>query len=582
MYPDFIPASLPVALRRLSLNVAALACCGLLAACAQPRPPAAVSAPPAPEVVLPAQPLTSDLLYEFLVTEIAAQRGHKELAAEGGMDLAGKTGDPRLARRAAQLALDAGDLARATEALQAWRELEPDALLPKRMLLTVLLRQGNLAEAGAALPALLQAEPDKGAAFMQLVRLLNGAEDKAGALTLMQQAAEPYADLPEAQWGISQRALVAGDRTLALQAARRASALRPDWQVAVLQEAQLLLPEQAEAGLAVLERYLKRHPDAREVRLFYARALLGLKHYEASRTAFRTLAEEKPDDPELAFAIALISMQMGDTQAAEAELQRALEKGKQDTDAVSYYLGQLAEAREDEAAALKYYQAVLAGDYRFAAGMRVSYLLGKQGRLNEARDYLAKVQTSNPHQAAQHALVEAQLMREQAHYKEAYAVLQKALKQFPENGELLYEAAMMADRLGHFEPEETLLRKLIELEPDNAHAYNALGYSLLVRNVRVPEALALVEKALAMRPEDAAIMDSVGWGYFRSGRMEESVAMLRRAYEHNADPEIAAHLGEVLWQSGRQDEARTLLQDMLRKHPDHAQLREVMKRYSIQ
>ncbi|BBJ00076.1 hypothetical protein FGKAn22_17680 [Ferrigenium kumadai] len=566
-------------------------CSLLLAACAQapqrpepaaaPAPAASAQASAEPELKLPNVALSDELLYEYLLTEIASQRGYKTLAAEGGADLVKKTHDPRLARRSAQLAFESGDMNKAIEALRQWQAVEPDSPVAARMLASTLLRGGKLDEARQELAKILKADEAKaGQNFIQLFQLVAPYPDKAAVLKLVRELAQPYAQVAEAHWAVAQLAQLAGDNPLALNEIREARKLRPEWDMAVSLEAQLLMKDSPREGLEVLHRYLSGNPQAREIRLQYARALLEQKQYRESRDEFQRLAQDNPDSPELAFAIALISLQMNDLKGAEAQLKLALEKGKKDQDSVQYYLGQLGEAKEDEDEALAHYREVKGGEYLFASQLRVAYLLSKRGKLDEALEFLHRAQAVDNQQRVQLLLIEAQLLREAQRIEDAYQVLQQGLEKLPNHPDLLYETAMLADKLGKYEISERLLRKLIQIKPDHAHAYNALGYSLLERNVRIPEALELVEKALQLAPDDAAIMDSVGWGYYRSGRLDESVKMLRRAFAGNPDPEVAAHLGEVLWVRGDKDEARKVWQDSLNAHPGNTLLQAVIKKFT--
>lgn len=572
----------------MNLSKSLILCSLLLAACAQAPQrtgPVAPSEPAEPraeaEPRLPNVELSDELLYEYLLTEIAAQRGYKDLAAEGGNDLARKTRDPRLARRAAQFAFESGNMGKAVEALRQWREVEPESRVAARMLASVLLRGGKLDEARQELAGILAADKAQaGQNFLQVFQLVSSYPDKAAMLKLVRELAQPYAQVAEAHWAVAQLAQLAGDGPLALGEVREARRLRPEWDMAASLEAQLLMKEAPQQGLEALRRYVSAYPQAREIRLQYARALLEQKQYRASRDEFQRLAQDNPDNPEIAFAIALISLQMNDLNGAETQLRQALEKGKKEQDAVHYYLGQLGEAKEDEDEALSHYREVRDGEYQFAAQMRVAYLLSKRGQLDEAREVLHRTQPVNNQQRVQLLLVEAQLLREAKRNEDAYQVLQQGLEKLPSHPDLLYETAMLADRTGKHEVAERLLRKLIQLKPDHAHAYNALGYSLLERNERIPEALELVEKALQLAPDDAAIMDSVGWGYYRSGRLDDSVNMLRRAFAGNPDPEVAAHLGEVLWMRGDKDEARKVWQDSLKANPGNSQLQAVIRKFA--
>lgn len=563
----------------------------LLAGCAQTAKPVAsvqVELPvqAAPEAalevapVLPAVELSSELLYEFLLTEIANQRGHKVLAVDGSADLAIKTRDPRLAKRAAQLALESGDMNRTITAFRFWQETEPGAAMATRVLSQLLLRSGHPDEARVEFVKVLKAdEPAVGPTFIQLYSLAAGYPDKAASLQLMRDLATPYPKVAEAHWAVAQLAAATGDEKLALNEVREARSLRPEWDAPVSLESRLLRKAEPELSLDLLRRYLSDYPKCGEIRLQYARTLLEQKQYKPARDEFRRLSTESPDNIELAFAVALISLQLNDLTVAETELRQALLIGGKGQDAVEYFLGQLSEAKENEAEALAHYREVKAGEYQFSAQLRVVYLLNKQGKLAEARLVLQQAPVATPAQRAQVVLIEAQLLSGARQYPEACRVLEQGLVKLPGHPDLLYEAAMLTDKLGKYEASEKLLRKLIQLKPGHAHAYNALGYSLLERNVRVAEAVALVERALQLTPDDHAIMDSVGWGYYRAGRLDESVAMLRKAFAGNPDPEIAAHLGEVLWIRGDKAEAAKVWQDSLKAHPDNVPLLSVMKRY---
>lgn len=534
---------------------------------------------PASAAVLPRQELTSEWLYEYLVSEIGNQRGYQSLAVNGSSDLAMKTRDPRLARRAAQLAFESGDMEKSVTAFKLWQELEPDATLPTRMLASILMRGGKLQQSQAEFAKVLKGdEANASHDFLQIQQLLLSYPDKTAALTMMRELAAPYPKVAEAHLSVTQVARAAGDNALALSEIKQARSLRPEWDAAAGIEAELLQKSAPQQGLQVLKAFLDKYPNAHELRLQYARALVEQQQFPEARVQFQRVADNTPDNPDLAFAIALLSLQMNDLQGAEAQLKLALNKGKKDQDRVQYYLGQLSEAKKQDEEAIAYYRAVKAGEHEFAANMRVVVLLNRQGKLDEARQALHSYVPSSNDQRAQVVLIETQLLRDAKQYEQAYRVLQQGLEKLPNHTVLLYEYAMLADKIGKYERAEQSLRKLMQLNPQDANAYNALGYSLLERNERVPEAVTLVEKALQLAPDDVSIMDSVGWGYYRSGKLDESVAMLRRAYAGNPDPEIASHLIEVLWVRGEKEEALRLLNSSLKAHPDSEPLQTVGKK----
>lgn len=529
---------------------------------------------------LPNIELSSELLYEFLLSEIAGQRGNDSIAVERSSDLAKKTRDPRLAMRATHLALQFGQIDKAIEALSIWREADPSSLMARRMLSSVLLRSGKIDEADNEFIELLKADESHSAQlFVQIYQMLATYPDKAAALKSFRELAQLYPRVAEAHWGVAQLAQASGDETLALSEAKQAHSLRPEWDMAVSLEAQLLQKNTPQQGLDVLRGYLASYPDAHEIRLQYARALLDQKQYKPAREQFQRMADENPDNPDFAYAIALISLQLNDLKSAEIQLKQALDKGKKDQDTVQFYLGQLSEAKKNEEEAITYYREVKGGEYLLPAQIRLAYLLSKHGQLAEARLLLQQAQATDNRQRVKLAMVEAQLLREAGQYDEAYQVLNLTLEKMPNQADLLYETAMMADKVGKPDVFEQLMRRLIKLKPDHAQAYNALGYGLLERNERIPEAMQLVEKALQLAPNDAAIMDSVGWGYYRSGKLDESVEMLRRAYAGNANPEIAAHLGEVLWVRGDKAEAKKIWQDSLKENSGNEELQAVIKKF---
>ncbi|MDE2310135.1 MAG: tetratricopeptide repeat protein [Betaproteobacteria bacterium] len=560
----------------------------LLAACAHaPRPAVEQVATPEPQAEkpeksldLPQVELTRQMLYEFMLGDVASQRGAPEMAAQIYMKLAASTRDPRVARRAAHLAYNAHEMDKAVEAFKLWLELEPASLEAKQMLSLMLIGGGRLDEARPYLADMLAAYPGRvGHALMQIYPFFVQQPDKIAVFDLLRELTRPYPRVAEGHMVLAEAAEAAGKREVALDEVRKARALQAEWEMAVLFEAQLLQRESPQEALALLKKHLVAYPEAADVRLFYARMLLEQKQYAESRTEFQRLLNAHPENAELAFAVAMLSLQMGELEQAESRLRQALAKGKKDEDTVYYYLGQLGEAKKNSEEALQNYRKVQDGEYVYAARLRAAYLLYKTGKLNEARDYLHQTVVQNNQQRVQLMSIEAQILREAKQPEAAYQVLTQGLEKLPNHPDLLYEAAMLADQIGKHEVFEQMMRKVIQFRPDNAQAYNALGYSLLERNERVQEGMQLVEKANQLAPNDFAIIDSVGWGYYRLGNIPKSLEFLRRAYNANPDPEIAAHLGEVLWVQGEKVEAKKVWDDALKSHPDNAVLQEAMKRF---
>lgn len=541
-------------------------------------PPASAEAGGQPSY--PMMELSGQMLYTFLLADIAAQRGQLELASQAYLELAKTTRDLRVVRRSAQLAYESQQIEPTLEAFNLWHELEPNASMPKQMLATVLLSRGRMEEARPYLVGFLAANRDNvGRSFVQFYPLFGRYADKSAIYKMLLELAQPYPRVAEVHWVLAQAARAANLEADALREVHEARSLRKNWESPVILEAQLLHAKKPIEALAVIKKFLKEYPEAHEVRLFYARTLLEGKQYQESRSQFQQLLKVKPDNAELAFAIALLSIQLGELDRAESELNATLKAGKKDSATVHYYLGQLQEAKKRDAAAMQEYRQVMDGEYLFPARMRISYLLVKENKLEEAREVLQKTTAKNNQQRVQLILTEGQVLRDAKFFDKAFQVLTKGLDKFPNYPDLMYETAMMADKLGKASLFEDLLRKLIKAEPGHAHAYNALGYSLLDRKVRLEEAMKLVEKAHELAPEDPAIMDSLGWGYYLTGNISKSVEYMRRAYAIYPDPEVAAHLGEVLWQQGSRDEAKIIWQENLKKNPENTVLKAVIKKF---
>jgi tetratricopeptide (TPR) repeat protein len=585
---------------RRTLRAAMLALALALGACAgQPQKPAQATqdsdddaqptaAPPpaqrgpqqaAPD--LPKQDLTGEMVYEFLLAEIAGQRGNVMLSAQAYADLAKRTRDPRVAERATEIALHARNPEAAVEAAKIWADAAPESSKALGTAATLLVNTNRVDEAEPYLKRILAlSTQNRGDGFMQLNRLLASNPDKGLTLRVVQDLAQPYQDLPQAHFAIASAADGAGQQDLALKEIREASRLNPDWELAALYEAQLLQKKSNTAAADRLARFLKSHPKSREVRLAYARTLVAEKNYPEARAQFEQLVNDFPENTEVVFAVAALSMQLEDWPAAERNLKRLLDLNYRDRNQVRFYLGQVSEEEKRFDEALQWYGEVTRGDQFMPAQIRSAQVLFKQGNLDGARKFLQQVSAQNNDQRVQLVLAEAQLLRDAKREKDAFLVVDDALDKLPNHPDLLYDHAMLAEKVDRMDVLESSLRKLLKIKPDHAHAYNALGYSLADRNERLDEANELIDQALKLAPDDAFIIDSKGWVLYRQGKPDEALKYLQRAYSSRPDAEIAAHLGEVLWAVGRRDDARKVWNEALKKTPDNDVLQKTVQRLS--
>jgi tetratricopeptide (TPR) repeat protein len=523
--------------------------------------------------------LSESTLYEFLLGEIALQRGEADLAAQTYLELAKRTRDPRIARRAVEVANQAQMPELAVEAAKNWYSLEPESSHALQVVAAMLVANKRVDEAEPYLRKLLAAPGSNlENGFMQLNRLLAGNPDKSSNLRVVRNLAASHPQLSQAHFAVAQAALIAGDDEAALAAIRQAAALRPDWEMAALLEAQVMQKRSPAAAAKVLGEFIERNPASREARLNYARVLVLDKRFAEARQQFEALLAANPGNTDVVYAVALLAFQLKDYPVAEENMKRLLGMGYRDPDAVRYLLGQVAEEQKLWPRAIEWYEQIKNGEHALPARMRTANAIAKQGKLDEARDFLKRVGADNPDDQMQLVVAEAQLLRDVSRHGDAFEILEQALEASPEQPELLYDLALTAEKLERFDLLESKLRKLIEVRPDHAHAYNALGYSLAERNVRLPEARKLIEKALDLAPEDYFIIDSLGWVQYREGDLKGAVDTLRRAYNGRPDAEIGAHLGEVLWMLGEREAAERVWQESLKASPENESLIKTIER----
>jgi tetratricopeptide (TPR) repeat protein len=555
-----------------------------LAGCAVAQP--AKQAAPLPQktvppkrAALPPNDLTEQSLYELLLAEIALQRGEAGLAAQTFLELAKRTLDPRVARRAVEVASAAKLPEAAIEAAKLWQTLEPTAPQALQITAALLVSAKRVEEAEPYLEKLLATDGvNIENAFLQVNRLLAGNPDKAANLRVVRRLAGLHPALPAAHFAIAQAALAAAEEPLALVAVREALALRPDWELAAILEAQVLQKRSAKEAAQGLEAFVTKNPAAREARLAYARMLVLDKRYPEARKQFETLLAMNPGNTDVIYAVGILAFQLKDFPVAEENMKRLLSLPYRDPNGVRYLLGQIAEEQKQWGRAVEWYKQIEEGDHALPARMRTAGAIAKQGRVDEAREYLKRIEPAGPGEQVQLLVAEAQILRDASRYGDAYEMLGQALRKVPDQPELLYDYALTAEKLERFDIAEENLRKLIQVKPDHAHAYNALGYSLAERNTRLPEARKLIEKAVELAPEDYFIVDSLGWVLYRQGDLPGAARELRRAWAGRPDAEIGAHLGEVLWVMGERAEAEKIWKDSLESSPDNETVQKTIQR----
>jgi tetratricopeptide (TPR) repeat protein len=510
------------------------------------------------------------------------------LAARAYYEVAKDVRDPRFARRATEIALAARQRTLALDAATLWVELDPAADRAKQVVAG--LKAGGDVRAsdlkGELERALADAAKDGsrlGEAFLELNRALGSEQDKAATLKLVQALAQPYPNSAEAQFAIALAAYNTGlsdfeSSTIALQSVDRALVLKPGWEQAILLKVEILGKQSTDRAADYLVEVLRTTPDTKSLQSALVQVRIQQKRYGDASLILQKLLEKDPGNHEYEFGIAMLAMQTKDWAKAEKLLEELNKVGYGDDGVVESYLAQVAEETGRYELALERFKAVPDGERGWFARLRAAAMYGKLNRVEEGRRYLADLPAVTREQKVQVLQATAQLYRDGSNYKTAYEILEKALVEYPDDPDLLYDAAMVAEKLDRIDVVEARLARLVELKPSSAHALNALGYTLVDRTTRIEEGLALIQRALALAPDDPFILDSVGWAQFRLGKLDEAEKYLRQAMEQRPDPEIAAHLGEVLWAKGERALAQDVWQSQLKNAPDNAVLLETVRR----
>jgi tetratricopeptide (TPR) repeat protein len=536
---------------------------------------------------LPSIPLSRELMYQILAAEISFQRGDWQVAVGKMYTAAQQTRDPRLAQRAFEMAWIVKQADEALVASRLWRTLAPHSEEATQNYLNAVVMADRMDEAQPIFERLLRETPQsaRGVLIFQIQRLLSHSKDASAAFTTLDNLMAPYADMTEAHIALAYGAFAKGDNERAKAEAQTALSSKADSEQAALILAQVN-PDKNEA-LKFLAKFVVEHPTAKELRITYARILIEQKRYKEAQHEFETLIKSQPDDLTILYMLGILEIQTNDQKAAERHLTAFLDvlanHPNEDRDPTSalMLLSQIAEDRKDNDAALRWLDQVDSPDAYVGVQIRRAEIFGKEGNISGARKLLGDLAPPNHAQQIQVIAAEAQILRDASQPKEAMKVLATGIQRFPEDTDLLYDYAMDAEKNNQLDVCETSLRKIISLAPQNQQAYNALGYTFAERNIRLDEAFALVETAMKLAPDDPFIIDSMGWVQFRMGKLKEAEELLRRAYSIRQDPEIAVHLGEVLWTKGQKADAHKLWRDVGSKDPGNDSLKSTLARLHI-
>ncbi len=534
---------------------------------------------PFPEPERVKRELDEDLIYSYLVGEIGAHRGELRLAQTHYQHAAILARDAYAAERATRIALHLKDYQAGLAAARRWVELDPNNIAARQLTAVLFLRDGQSEQAGEQLDALVKIADARGSdGFLQAAGALSLESDRAGAEQLMQGLAERHPGDVRALYALA--VLETAHRQFAGAETRLREVIerKPEWeQPRVLLSRVLVAQSERDKALAFLADSVHDNPDSVLLRTSYSRLLVDAGSYPEALEQFRNLYRLKPEDDEIAFGYAMLATQQERWDEARPLWQEL--RGRPDRqDEASYYLAQVEEQDGNDELAIGLFRSVGGAELKVDAVMRSAQILARTGRLAEARDALQQARIANPGRATDLYIAETQLVQKYADADDALALYATAISAYPDNPDLLYNRALFVVELGDFAWMERDLLKLLDKDPDHADALNALGYTLADRNERLDEAFAYVARALKLRPDSAAILDSMGWVLYRQGDLAQATSYLRRALQLNQDDEIAAHLGEVLWVSGKYADARAVWREGLEHAPDSDKIRSAIER----
>lgn len=547
-----------------------------------------------PETIVPAAGLTTEkadikysdfepnILYLLMSAEIAAQRGRYDVTLMNYVEAAKQSQDRLVIERAMRISqsLKADNAQR--QLAELWLETDPNNVQAHRVAAVQSVKRNDLEKALYHMEQIMDLGGD--ADFDSLAALATSlpASSQLELLQLYEDLADRHPDNNEIRYSIALLLKVIGDNESALAQLQQLLDDKPEFQPALVLKGDLLYQTgQQKQALEHLLYNTRRYPENRQMGTLYGRMLIGEGQLQAAQDEFKRLIEQFPNVPGLRLSHALVALENGETELARKELTGLIEQGQHSSEA-HYYLGRIADEEGDIESAIGYYDRVRDSNHYLAALARASALRAQSGELDQALATLRNLRETTPESAENFWLLQINLLLDLEHNDQAMEAADEALAAYPGNVRIRYARAMLHDSNGRFEDAEQDLRAILEQEPDNAVTLNALGYILTTRSTRFDEAQGLIERALSLDPENPAILDSMGWVLFKQGETSKALDYLQAAYETFPDPEVAAHLGEALWQNGQQEQARMIWREGLEKDPTDELILETLERLGVE
>jgi len=530
----------------------------------------------------------AEFVFKYLAAEVAGQKGELGISTQLFYDLAKSSRDVRLAERAAKVAMYSKNAQAALETAKLWVELDANSTEAQQAAVQIYVINGDFNAAKPLLQKLLANTETQSNGFLYLNTLFSHQANRNTVLQLVQDLAAPYKHLAEAHFSVAQAAFQANNLSLALKESTLANQLKPHWEIAAIQQADILYSTSPDQAISFYRNFLGDNADANDARLNLARMLIKQSRFNEAKPELVKLSKLANSNPEILVVVGLLFVQSNQFNDAEKYFLQALDSEIKNKDPIYLYLGQIAEKNKNDTEAINWYNKVqqLAtnkniqqNDHYLDAKLSAANVINRSQGADIAIKMLDDLENLSDIQLAQVITAQANILAQSKRHQESFELLGKAVSNMPNTSELIYEYAMSAERVQQYTVLETQLRLLIKIKPTFAQAYNALGYSFADRNVKLEEANRLIAKALELSPGDHYIMDSMGWVQYRLGNLDKAYEYLNKAYNLQNDSEIAAHLGEVLWKQGKHDEASIIWDEGLKANPQNETILKTIKKF---
>ena len=529
---------------------------------------------------LPAQitEANAEFVYKFLLAELAIQRNDINSAGHLYLDLAKLTKNTGFAQSAAQLGGMVRNGRLALDAADIWSKLDPKSRDAKKVLAEMYIASGNLSKAKPLVKEILESEDSKGDGFLYLNNILTRVENKSNALRFIIDIAKPYAKMAEAHFAVAHTAHMAGNITIRDKELATINKLNPNWETSTLFIGSIQFDEDPMKAIETYQKFVKNNPKSNTVRLELAKALVQTEQYPAAKKHFEKLVNSPLASAEISFTVALLALETGDDIMAEQFLNQSLERKYYNPDQINMYLARIYAQRQNIDKVINLVEKISTGPLFVDSRIFAAQAIRVEKGIDQAVEYLDQYKSLDRQEKLKFLQLKTSFWYNDNQYQKAINLMLSEEEKYSDSAEFYFDFGLLYEKNKDFDSMEANLKKAISLKPDYAIAYNALGYSYADRNVKLDDAKKYIEIALSIEPQNHYILDSMGWVHFRLGNYDIAYEFITKAYAIQEDPEIAAHLGEVLWKQGKENEAISVWQGSLERFPENSILIETKNR----